>query len=81
MGTWGQKKFEESGLAYAEFYTNTLSKRKHSIRHLVDEHYTPEDYRKHAYISDKSTKQEKELFSRAEETVPSDVTLEVIYEL
>jgi len=80
VGTSGQKEFEETALVYADFYADTLSKRKHSIRHLVEEHYTPEDYRRHSYITDESIEKEKILFSRVEEVVPTDVTLEVIYE-
>lgn len=78
-GPTGQKAFEEAGRKYADYYSTILSKRRHSIRHLVDPNYTPEQYQEHSFITDETIRREKELFSRVEETVPADVTLEVIF--
>ncbi len=78
-GASGRAAFEEAGRKYAEYYMTILSKRRHSIRHLVDPNYTPEQYQAHSYITEETIQQEKELFGRVEATVPADVTLEVIF--
>ncbi len=77
-GATGQSAFEAAGRKYAEYYSTILSKRRHSIRHLVDPNYTPEQYQEHSYITDDTIRKEKELYRRVEETVPDDVKLEVI---
>ena len=75
-----EKEFSSAAHRYVDFYETTLSKQKHSIRHLVDPNYTPEPYQAHSYITEESVRTERELFQRVENSVPPDVTLEVRYD-
>lgn len=76
-GPNSQADFEEVARAYADFFLGQMSKFKHSIRYLMAEHITPEQFRANSIVTEESINREKELFDRLEATAPEGVTIEV----
>ncbi len=76
-GPMGQAAFETAARDYCICFKEQVSKLKHSIRYLMAEHITPEQFRSNSMVTADSIGREKELFERLEATAPEGVAIEV----
>ncbi len=79
-GSDGNAEFEEVARAYADHFIKRTSKLKHSIRYLMAEHLTPEQFRVNSNVTEDSISKEQELFAKLESSMPEGMTVEVYIE-
>lgn len=77
QGPDGCAEFEEVARAYADFFKQQTAKLKHSIRYLMAEHLTPEQFRANSNVTEESIRKEKELFAKLESSMPEGMKVEV----
>ncbi len=71
-----QRDYEHAALRFMDVFLNILAARRHSSQHLEEEHFDLADWKEVAGVTQTSLATERELFQRACQTAPPELSPE-----